>query len=79
MCLFNELFYAALYLLHFTPGPIFLGMPLFKMLAVVSAPVAVTKTVISVIHGVVASINITTIDAKERSALQQKEGGKKSE
>lgn len=79
MCLFNELFYAALYLLHFTPGPIFLGMPLFKFLAVVSAPVAVTKTVISVIHGVVASINITTIDAKERAALQQKEDGKKSE
>lgn len=76
MCLFNELFYAALYLLYFTPGPIFLGVPLFKLIAVVSAPVAIIKTLISVIHGIVASVNITTIDTKDR---EEKEQSKKKE
>ena len=99
MCLFNELFYAALYLLYFTPGPIgktlkdypiiqsiktisflsVLGVSLFKLLAVVSAPVAIVKTLISVIHGVVASVNITTLDRKEREALKKTDESKKSE
>ncbi|CAG9808922.1 unnamed protein product [Chironomus riparius] len=79
MCLFNELFYAALYLLYFTPGPIFLGVPFFKLLAIVSAPVAIVKTLISVIHGVVASVNITTIDTKDREDAKKKDQSKKSE
>ncbi|CAO1423250.1 unnamed protein product [Diamesa hyperborea] len=79
MCLFNELFYASLYLLYFTPGPLILGMSLFKLIAIVSAPVALLKTFISVLHGIVASINITTIDATERAANKQKDEGKKVE
>jgi CDP-diacylglycerol--inositol 3-phosphatidyltransferase len=79
MCLFNELFYAALYLLYFTPGPMILGVSSIKLLATVSAPVAIVKTLISVIHGVVASVNITTIDAKEREDAKKKDLGKKSE
>ncbi|XP_070507672.1 CDP-diacylglycerol--inositol 3-phosphatidyltransferase [Chironomus tepperi] len=79
MCLFNELFYAALYLLYFTPGPLFLGVPFFKLLAIVSAPVAIVKTLISVIHGVVASVNITTIDTKDREDAKKKDQSKKSE
>lgn len=79
MCLFNELFYAALYLLYFTPGPIFLGVPFFKLLAIVSAPVAIVKTLISVIHGVVASVNITTIDTKDREDARKKDQSKRSE
>lgn len=54
-------------------------MSLFKLLAIVSAPVALVKTLISVLHGVVASINITTIDATERAANKQKDEGKKVE
>jgi hypothetical protein len=34
---------------------------------------------ISVIHGVVASVNITTIDANEREAAKKIESGKKTE
>jgi CDP-diacylglycerol--inositol 3-phosphatidyltransferase len=49
------------------------------LLAVISAPVAIVKTLISVIHGVVASVNITTIDANERAAAKKNESGKKSE
>lgn len=97
MCLFNELFYAALYLLYFTPGPIgdiwgfqgfflsnifsfsVLGVSLFKLLAVVSAPVAIVKTLISIIHGIVASVNITTLDRNEREALKKTDESKKSE
>lgn len=79
MCLFNELFYAALYLLYFTPGPIILGVSTIKLLAIVSAPVAIVKTLISVIHGIVASVNITTIDVKEREEAKKKDSGKKSE
>lgn len=56
-----------------------LGVPLFKLVAVISAPVAIVKTIISVIHGVVASINITTIDTKDREQAKIKEQGKKSE
>lgn len=77
MCLFNELFYAALYLLYFTPGPMILGMSSFKLLAIVSAPVAVVKTGISVIHGYVASRNIGVIDVAERQAARQREAAKK--
>ncbi|CRK91541.1 CLUMA_CG005200, isoform A [Clunio marinus] len=79
MCLFNELFYAALYLLYFTPGPTFLGISLFKLIALVSAPVAIVKTLISIIHGIVASVNITTIDTKEREAAKKVNDGKKAE
>jgi hypothetical protein len=34
---------------------------------------------ISVIHGIVASVNITTLDAKEREAAKKIEAGKKGE
>lgn len=55
-----------------------LGVSFFKLLAIVSAPVAIVKTLISVIHGIVASVNITTIDANERAKPKQAED-KKSE
>uniref|UniRef100_A0A2M4BYS6 CDP-diacylglycerol--inositol 3-phosphatidyltransferase n=1 Tax=Anopheles marajoara TaxID=58244 RepID=A0A2M4BYS6_9DIPT len=77
MCLFNELFYAALYLLHFTPGPLIAGISTFKLLAIVSFPVAVVKTGISVIHGFVASCNIGVIDVAEREAQRDRESKKK--
>lgn len=57
-----------------------LGLSSFKILAIISAPVAIVKTFISLIHGVVASINITSIDAKEREAMKKKKDeDKKSE
>lgn len=56
-----------------------LGVSLFKLLAIVSAPVAIVKTLISVIHGVVASVNITTLDRKEREAAKKTDQSKKGE
>lgn len=56
-----------------------LGVPLFKLIAIVSAPVAIVKTLISVIHGVVASVNITTIDSNERKAASKNDQSKKHE
>jgi uncharacterized protein involved in response to NO len=56
-----------------------LGVSSFKLLAVVAAPVAVVKTLISVIHGVVASVNITTLDQKERESAKKPEVIKKAE
>ncbi|XP_063979868.1 CDP-diacylglycerol--inositol 3-phosphatidyltransferase [Diachasmimorpha longicaudata] len=71
MCAGNEAFYAALYLLHFTEGPTLLGMSLFRAVMYISAPIAIIKTAISVIHGYVASLNLSIIDVKEREILQK--------
>lgn len=66
MCSGNELFYAALYLLYFTEGPILAGIGLYRLLMYLSAPVAIVKSLISVLHGYVSCINISIIDQKER-------------
>lgn len=79
MCVGNELFYSTLYLLHFTPGPAILGISSFKVLALLSAPVAIVKTLISVLHGYVASQNLAIIDCSERESIRQKELAKKPE
>lgn len=66
MCFGNEAFYAALYLLHFTEGPILAGVSLFRLVIYLSAPIAFIKTAISVLHGYVSCINLSIIDLKER-------------
>ncbi|XP_015513387.1 CDP-diacylglycerol--inositol 3-phosphatidyltransferase [Neodiprion lecontei] len=71
MCAGNEAFYAALYLLHFTEGPILAGMNIFRAVLYVSAPIAIVKSLISVLHGYVACINLSIIDVKEREALRK--------
>lgn len=48
-------------------------MGLWKLIAIISMPVAVVKAGISVIHGIVASINLATIDNKERAAIAAKQ------
>ncbi|KAI5635518.1 CDP-alcohol phosphatidyltransferase domain-containing protein [Phthorimaea operculella] len=72
MCAGNEAFYAALYVMHFYTGPTVLGIGLFKLIALISMPVAVVKAGISVLHGFVASLNLSTIDCNERAALREK-------
>ena len=72
MCAGNEAFYASLYLLHFTEGPIVAGLSLFKLICYVSAPVCFVKTFISLVHGYVAFSNIALIDLKERQAAKVK-------
>lgn len=56
-----------------------LGVSLLKLFAIVSAPIAIIKTIISVIHGVVASVNITTLDQKEREGAKKPDENKKAE
>ncbi|EFN84174.1 CDP-diacylglycerol--inositol 3-phosphatidyltransferase [Harpegnathos saltator] len=66
MCAGNEAFYACLYLLHFTEGPILAGIGLYRLLVYLSAPVALIKAAISLLHGYVSCINLGIIDVKER-------------
>ncbi|XP_011555826.1 CDP-diacylglycerol--inositol 3-phosphatidyltransferase [Plutella xylostella] len=74
MCAGNEAFYAALYMLYFYPTtPAILGISLYKLIMWVSLPVAVVKAGLSVLHGVVASLNLATIDVKERAELREKQ------
>ncbi|XP_047353908.1 CDP-diacylglycerol--inositol 3-phosphatidyltransferase isoform X1 [Vespa velutina] len=66
MCAGNEMFYATLYLLYFTEGPILAGVGLYRILMYLSAPVAIVKSAISILHGYVSCINMSIIDQKER-------------
>lgn len=50
-----------------------MGIGLWKLIAFISMPVAVVKAGISVIHGIVASMNLATIDNKERAAIAAKQ------
>ncbi|KAG4080279.1 hypothetical protein HA402_010771 [Bradysia odoriphaga] len=79
MCCGNELFYSALYVLYFTNGPTILGLSLLKVAAVLSAPVAFVKALISLLHAYVAAQNLTIIDAAERENNRKKELSKKPE
>ncbi|XP_014252564.1 CDP-diacylglycerol--inositol 3-phosphatidyltransferase [Cimex lectularius] len=71
MCMGNEAFYASLYLLHFVEGPLLFGIGLFRMVAYISLPVCVIKTLFSLIHGYVAAINIASVDRVERLAMKK--------
>jgi len=68
-----------LYVLYFTNGPTILGLSLLKVACVLSAPVAFVKTLISLLHGYVASQNLAIIDANERANNRKKELSKKPE
>ncbi|XP_057337451.1 CDP-diacylglycerol--inositol 3-phosphatidyltransferase [Microplitis mediator] len=71
MCAGNEAFYAALYVLHFTEGPILFGISLFRAALFICAPIAIVKSCISILHGYVAAINLSIIDVKERRELNK--------
>lgn len=67
MCAGNELFYASLYLLHFTWGPLYL----FPVVAVITFPVAVAKSGIALLQGYLAAQNIAAVDTKERAEIKK--------
>lgn len=54
-------------------------MSLFKLLAIVMAPFALLKSLISCLHAYVASIDLVALDMREREAKREKEEGKKAE
>ena len=58
----NELFYAMLYLCHFTSGPFYL----FSIVAVVCFPVAILKSAIALLQGYLAATNLVGVDLEER-------------
>ncbi|KAF6206354.1 hypothetical protein GE061_017587 [Apolygus lucorum] len=66
MCAGNEAFYASLYILHFAEGPLIRGIGLFRAVAYITFPIAIVKTLLSLVHGYVASINISLVDKTER-------------
>ncbi len=49
------------------------GIGLFQLIVYVSAPVALVKTILSLIHGYVACKNLSIIDEKERELAMKKE------
>jgi CDP-diacylglycerol--inositol 3-phosphatidyltransferase len=63
MCAGNEMFYACLYLLHFTVGPLYM----IPMLAEVTFPVALAKSVIAFLQGYLAAINLVKVDMMEKT------------
>ncbi|XP_078508531.1 CDP-diacylglycerol--inositol 3-phosphatidyltransferase [Lissotriton helveticus] len=69
MCAGNELFYCMLYLLHFSEGPaVGLGeLGFFRLLLWVCAPIALLKTLISILHLITASHNMAALDQAERA------------
>lgn len=72
MCAGNELFYSMLYLTYFTPGPgVLFGLGLWKLLAVISFPIAAVKSLISAVHLYAACVNVAAIDAADRQKQQQ--------
>ncbi|TGZ75843.1 hypothetical protein CRM22_000156 [Opisthorchis felineus] len=66
MCMGNELFYSALYMLNFTTGPKIGGQGLFTLTAFLTAPVAVAKFTISLIQLYAAAVNLAAVDDDER-------------
>ncbi|XP_013407265.1 CDP-diacylglycerol--inositol 3-phosphatidyltransferase [Lingula anatina] len=74
MCAGNELFFGTLYLIHFTAGPKLpiISLSLWTSLCVLCAPVAVMKTVISLVQLYAASLNVAAIDVTEREEAKKK-------
>ncbi|XP_073883034.1 CDP-diacylglycerol--inositol 3-phosphatidyltransferase isoform X4 [Macaca fascicularis] len=67
LCAGNELFYCLLYLLHFSEGPLVGSVGLFRMGLWVTAPIALLKSLISVIHLITAARNMAALDAADRA------------
>jgi CDP-diacylglycerol--inositol 3-phosphatidyltransferase len=71
-CAANELFYAGLYLLHFTEGPAvpFLKIGLIRAIIYATAPISIIKTGISLIQMGAACINVGIVDTSERALVK---------
>ncbi|XP_071790741.1 CDP-diacylglycerol--inositol 3-phosphatidyltransferase-like [Asterias amurensis] len=77
MCAGNELFYSMMYLLYFTEGPLIpiVSFSIFRLILILSAPISLAKTAISLLHLITASQNMAIIDVAEREqkAAEKKE------
>lgn len=70
-CAANELFFCMLYLTYFSNGPMVLGIGLWKLILYVSAPLALGKMVISMVHLYVAMVNVASFDYADREKAQE--------
>lgn len=77
MCAGNEIFYGFLYLLHFYEGPVVPiagdGIGLVRLIAYATAPIAVLKTLISLVQLLIACANFGIIDVSERVEARAKQ------
>lgn len=64
---------------YFSFFTLVLGISLFKMVAYITAPFALLKSLISCMHAYVASIDLANIDKRERLEKRAKEASKRSE
>lgn len=67
LCAGNELFYCLLYLLSFSEGPSVGSVGLFRLGLWVTAPIALMKSLISVVHLITAARNMAALDAADRA------------
>uniref|UniRef100_A0ABI7ZMY1 CDP-diacylglycerol--inositol 3-phosphatidyltransferase n=5 Tax=Felidae TaxID=9681 RepID=A0ABI7ZMY1_FELCA len=67
LCAGNELFYCLLYLFNFSEGPLVGSVGLFRVGLWVTAPIAVLKSLISVVHLITAARNMAALDAADRA------------
>ncbi|XP_012941283.1 CDP-diacylglycerol--inositol 3-phosphatidyltransferase [Aplysia californica] len=72
MCAANELFFCMLYLMYFTTGPIVpvLGVGLWKLVAVLTGPLACLKGVVSVVQLLAACENYAIMDRDDRQRMK---------
>ena len=66
MCAGNELFYSSLYLLHFSEGPSIAGVGLWRLLSYGLLPIGVLKSILALMQGYSAAVNLGEIDVQER-------------
>lgn len=67
MCVTNELYFASLYILHFTSGP----LGIWRLVSYITFPFMIVKTLISLLQAYVACKNLSVIDCKEREQLRK--------
>lgn len=60
----NEMFYLALYALHFSTGPMVYGYYLFECFAIAAAPIACLKVLVSLVHGIIGANELAKIANK---------------
>ncbi|KAL1769999.1 CDP-diacylglycerol-inositol 3-phosphatidyltransferase [Sigmodon hispidus] len=65
LCAGNELFYCLLYLFSFSEGPLVGSVGLFRMGLWITAPIALLKSIISIIHLITAARNMAALDAAD--------------
>lgn len=82
MCAGNELFFVALYLMKWAPTPLGLpglldGLSLAHVLALISAPICLTKNIINVVQLWKASKILVGVDLAERAKARLAEAESK--